>query len=34
MDSPALRTIYQEFVYASDANDATNLLALLAAVSN
>ncbi len=33
MDSFAwLSTIYQEFVYASDANDATSLLAPLAAV--
>lgn len=29
-----LKTMYQEFVYASDANDATSLLALLAAVGN
>ena len=35
MDSlPWLKSIYQEFVHAFDANDATSLLALLAAVGN
>ena len=29
-----LRTVYQEFAHASDADDATSLLAFLAAVGN